>query len=310
MIALFSGREPEAFEWTYYKLYIGASYDALDFVITDCMDDAIQRFGEHGWFFLRYLDEGGLHLRVRFCLKKSTLAETEPELFAALHGGLSLLSQRLLNTYSPLLTFGGIAVDPPQQVLGTSCLRFEYEPELDIFGGAIGVAIAEQVFCISSVLAREILRKDASAELSRKNCALPLFIETINTFVADREVTGFLERYANFWLSADAALGAHKGVFLEKAYNMVDEGITILPPVTDYPQTVAELTDRWKTALVNARERYERKCPAYSKELADTLAFYFSHLMNNRLGFSTVEESYLAILLSAAYENGYQYAAS
>jgi thiopeptide-type bacteriocin biosynthesis protein len=310
MIAPFPGRVPEAFEWTYYKLYIGASYDALDFVITDCMEDAIQRFGEHGWFFLRYLDEGGLHLRVRFRLKKSTLTETEPELFAALHGGLSLLSQRLLNTYTPLLTFGGIAVDPPQQVLGATCLRCEYEPEFDTYGGEIGVAIAEQVFCISSVLAREILRKEASAELSRKNCALPLYIEAIDTFVADREVNGFLERYVNFWLSGDAALGAHKSAFIEKAYNMIDEGITILTPVAEYPLAVAELASQWKAALVSARERYERQCPAYSKGLADTLAFYFVHLMNNRLGFNTVEESYLAILLSTTYENGYQYAAS
>lgn len=310
MIAPYQGRAAEAFEWTYYKLYIGVSYDALDFVITDCINEAIQRFGEHGWFFLRYLDEDGLHLRVRFRLKKSTLAKIEPELFAALHGGLSLLSQRWPNAYTPLLTFGGVTVNPPQQVLGANCQRSEYEPEFDTYGGEIGIAIAEQVFCASSVLARAILLKEASAELSRKNCALPLYIEAINTFVPDRDVNGFLERYANFWLSGDAALGAYKSALIDKAYSMIDEGLTILPSVSEYARPVADLTGQWKAVLVSARERYERQCPAYSRVLADTLAFHFVHLMNNRLGFNTVEESYLAILLSTTYENGYRYAAS
>lgn len=304
------GQAVETFEWSYYKLYIGASYDALDFVITDCIDEAIRRFGEHGWFFLRYLDEGGLHLRVRFRLKKSTLAEVEPELFATLHDGLSLLSQRLPNPYMPLLTFGGFTVNPPQQVLGVNCQRCDYVPEFDMYGGDTGVAIAEQVFYASSVLARAILIKEAAAELSRKNCALPLFIEAITTFVSGRDMNGFLERYANFWLSGDAALGKHKNVFIDKAYSMIDEGLTILPSVSEYDRSIADLAGQWKAALISARERYERRCPAYSKVLADTLAFHFVHLMNNRLGFSTVEESYLAILLSTSYENGYKYAAS
>lgn len=310
MIAGHHGRAAETFEWAYYKLYVGASYEALDFVITDCIEEAIQRFGEHGWFFLRYLDEGGLHLRVRFRLEKTTLAETEPKLFAALHDGLSLLSQRLPNPYMPLLTFGGFTVNPPQQVLSANCQRCDYEPEFDAYGGETGVAIAEQVFCASSVLARAILLKESAAELSRKNCALPLYIEAVNTFVPDRDVNGFLERYANFWLSGDATLAAHKGAFIDKAYSMVDDGLTIVPSVSEYDRLVADVTGQWKAVLISARDRYERQCPAYSKVLADTLAFHFVHLMNNRLGFNTVEESYLAILLSTSYENGYRYAAS
>lgn len=304
------GRIIDAFEWHYYKLYVGSNYDALDFVITHCLDEAIRKFGEHGWFFLRYIDEGGLHLRVRFRLRKEGDRNIEPHLYATLHDGLSLLSQRLQSVHSPLVTFGGLAVRTPVETFGVHCQRSLYEPEVDTFGGEAGVAIAEDVFCTSSALARAILLNEEAAKISRKDCVLPLYIEAVNTYIPEKETCDFLERYATFWLSGDPEIGAHKSAFAEKAYSMIDEGITILPPTSEYSDEVSGFAKQWRNALIHSRERYKRLCPAYSKALADTLGFHFAHLMNNRLGFNTLEESYLAILLSKSYESGYRYATS
>jgi hypothetical protein len=73
---------------------------------------------------------------------------------------------------------------------------------------------------------------------------------------------------------------------------------------------MATLITRWHKAMRNARERYKKECPLYTPMLADTLAFYFAHLMNNRLGFTTLDESYLAILLAKTYERGLHHASA
>ncbi|MCY0656310.1 hypothetical protein, partial [Klebsiella pneumoniae] len=67
---------------------------------------------------------------------------------------------------------------------------------------------------------------------------------------------------------------------------------------------------RWQSALDQTRRNYERHCERYSDGLAKNLAFQFMHLMNNRLGLSTLDEAWLAVLLSKSLESGVIHASS
>jgi thiopeptide-type bacteriocin biosynthesis protein len=295
-------------EWHYYKIYIGANLDALDFVITDCLAVALDSLDRDSWFFLRYVDEGGLHLRLRIRLPGSEGSPVEREVYRALHDGLSLLSQRVPSTHVPLVSFDGHPAAPAMEGSPVHCSRDRYVPELDVFGGESGMGIAEEVFCVSSDIARKVLVLESRGEFNRKDCVLPFFVEALKAFLNGAAFIEFLERYATFWLSGNPDIGTYKSAFAEKAYAILDEGVEIIPALTPQDIELQSLIARWRKTLRNAHERYKKDCPVYTPVLADTLAFYFIHLMNNRLGFTTLDESYLAVLLTKTYADGYRHA--
>lgn len=297
-------------EWHYYKIYVGGNHDALDFVITDCLASALTLVESGNWFYLRYFDEGGLHLRLRVHLHGGEGSAQEREFYHQLHDGLSLLSQRVPSTYVPLVYFDGYSVLSSGEDSSIYCCRDRYIAELDVFGGEHGMPIAEEVFCLSSDIAREVLLRESQAELSRKDSVLPFFVETLQMFLSEDACAEFLERYSTFWLSGNPDIGNYKSAFIDKANAMLDANEAIVPPTQSQHPSMATLITRWHKAMRNARERYKKECPLYTPMLADTLAFYFAHLMNNRLGFTTLDESYLAILLAKTYERGLHHASA
>lgn len=287
-------------EWHYYKIYVGANHDALDFVVTHCLEEAISKFGKNGWFFLRYLDDHGLHLRIRIRLPGSESSSVERELYQMIHDGLSLLSQRAPSQYIPLVSFDSYAATPINENIPIYCVRDRYIPEFDVFGGESGMLIAESVFQSSSAIARELLLSESRGDLNRKDFALPLFYEALKVWIDASAIDDFLERYSNFWLSGNPDIGIYKSAFTEKAYLMLEDGAEIIAPAFLQETIASSLISQWRDTLRQAKEQYKKDCPVYTSILADTLAFYFIHLMNNRLGFTTLDESYLAVLLSKA----------
>ena len=51
--------------WLYYKIYVGHVADGLEYLITQTLPALVTRSDVEQWFFLRYVDEGGPHLRLR-----------------------------------------------------------------------------------------------------------------------------------------------------------------------------------------------------------------------------------------------------
>ena len=59
-------------EWIYFKVYLGQAVDKFDGLILETVPKilALERFER--WFFLRYLDAHGVHLRLRFSFPPGT----------------------------------------------------------------------------------------------------------------------------------------------------------------------------------------------------------------------------------------------
>ena len=126
---------PPGTEWLYAKLYAGAG--VADDVLRDVVAAVVAQAREHGaadrWFFVRYADPEW-HLRVRF------------------HGEPARLHRELL----PMLT--SAAADAVARGLVWRVQLDTYEREVERYGGATGVALAEELFCADSDAVLELLR--------------------------------------------------------------------------------------------------------------------------------------------------------
>lgn len=292
---------PDLNQWHYFKLYVGSRHDALDRLITDGLEETLAAVREYPWFYLRYIDEKGVHLRFRVSLPaKAKLSPTA--LFSLLHDGLAAIASAPYGSYQPLVSVVGQQPFVDNEERPAFCETATYEPENDKFGGEAGIAIAEPLFCRSSVLARRILLLEQAGKLNRKDLVLPFFMTALQTFVKPGERQAFLERYANFWLSGNPAIGAYKIAFAEQAYTLLESERPLLPDTT--PPLQSELTAEWQAMLTAAYNDYKKLTQRFTRELIDRLAFNFIHLMNNRLGLNALDESWLATLLAKSMEMG------
>ncbi|KLE38497.1 hypothetical protein ABA78_09510 [Serratia sp. TEL] len=281
----------------------------MDFLITQGLTQALAYTPDSPWFFLRYIDEKGLHLRVRFLLQEKDSQRLETAIYAALHDALNSLPLRPANLWTPLVSFRGNTPFPTHE-LPVHCERAEYEPETDVYGGETGIGIAEALFHQSSDIARAILLAEAGGGMTRKEFALPLMLAMLETFIPVARRSAFLESFSTFWLAGSADIGMIKNSFTDRAWELIDENSVLLSPQIRQDAQSAELVDRWQSALDQTRRNYERHCERYSDGLAKNLAFQFMHLMNNRLGLSTLDEAWLAVLLSKSLESGVIHASS
>lgn len=121
-------------EWLYAKLYCGTA--TADQVLREVVQPAAERIIEVGaadqWHFVRYNDPDH-HLRLRFHGEPGRLlTEVWPQVQAAL---------------APLLADGRVW----RVQLET------YEREVERYGGAVGIELAERLFCADSVAVAELL---------------------------------------------------------------------------------------------------------------------------------------------------------
>ena len=294
--------------WHFYKLYIGSHYDGMDFLIAEGLTPALVQAPDSPWFFLRYFDEKGLHLRVRFLLQNED-RNREATIYAAVHDALNRLPHRPTSQWTPLVSFSAMPTFPEHQ-LPIHCERAEYQPETEVYGGETGIVIAETLFHHSSELARAILQAESTHAVSRKDFVLPLMLAALERFVPTSKHIAFLDSYATFWLAGSPDIGMMKNTFTDRAWDLIDENVALLSPQLRQQAHCAALLARWHSALEQTRRSYERHCERYNEGLAENLAFQFMHLMNNRLGLSTLDEAWLAVLLSKSLEGGAIHASS
>ncbi|NIF20366.1 thiopeptide-type bacteriocin biosynthesis protein [Candidatus Pantoea multigeneris] len=294
-------------EWVYYKLYVGQRHDVLDYVIVDILNKIDSLLLNHPWFYLRYIDENGTHLRLRIQLPVGQKS-LDTEIFSLLHDGMTEVDTAPYNTYEPLISITGHS-EPlhtgPQ--FSAFCIKDDYVPEYDKYGGEEGIAIAERVFSQSSILARKIIKHERQGDLNRKDLVLPLFLTGLQVFIKPENRQVFLTRYATFWLSGNPAIGSLKMAFAEQAYNLLDAGEELVPGLSSLSVTEQHLIQTWREHLAQGRDDYIKKAGQFPKDILELIAFHFIHLMNNRLGFNTLEEAYIATLLATAEESGYHY---
>jgi len=281
-------------DWIYFKLYLGEAGDRCDSFLIELVAEFLELSGIERWFYLRYIDDQGFHLRLRFQTDLRQFPDVSERVWEVCDKALRKLPALPPSDYFPMVPPPGDVVDfPPSK--GIRIEINHYEPELDKFGGKRGMPIAEELFETSSKIAVSVLRNEARGELSRKTIA-PCFMQAVADAFTHSNAE-FWKNYSLYWLGSNSpASHDFREHFFAKGRSLRADGIPILSPPDTLPAHVGVLLKDWDSHLHMAASSYKR-AGVFGQVSPEVLAFNFAHLMNNRLGLYSLEEAYLAALL-------------
>ncbi|WP_046004061.1 thiopeptide-type bacteriocin biosynthesis protein [Pseudoalteromonas rubra] len=286
--------------WVYVKLYVGKNIDRLDQLIVK-VSRCVEQFEDvDQWFFIRYVDDQGVHLRLRLRSKIRDLEQFKNEIQQVCAPLVNALHELLPSTYYPMVKPEGFedSAVMGQELFGHKDVQIifdEYEPEYDKYGGSAGIKAAEVLFQLSSELAKDILADEIQGFYSRKDLVPLLMHECCEVFIPQEKRQEFWKEYAFYWLGGNTpAAEDWREKFIEKWQQLREANVELLTSQLD-PRKQSYI-DRWRAGLREAAKRYHDigDIADFSEEV---LCFNFAHLMNNRLGIASLEESYMATLL-------------
>jgi thiopeptide-type bacteriocin biosynthesis protein len=132
-------------DWWYVRAYPGraAAMDDAVGALVPWLSDVAEREGAERWFFTRYWDMSGHHLRLRLCMP----AETADRVHRRLTEVVDLLNQIPQRHASQRLIPGATLHELDGGKRASVCL---YAPELAKYGGPRGVSRAEELFTTAS----------------------------------------------------------------------------------------------------------------------------------------------------------------
>lgn len=247
------------------------------------------------WFFIRYA-AGGSHLRFRLDVE----AGAEVHCQELIEGRLSA----------------------PETAV-TAYEWTPYEPETERYGGEEAVRVAEGLFCKSTTVAVELLRKVPPAERSARlgKAALSMLVLLYVFMESATEAAQLIHNYGTNYLGqmvADERLArsylqafqqgrerqaSGLGAYVEAVWGALADG-----------DTLTEEMDRYRRDLEGTRRRLaelsssRRLVPQFGLRGADakteaaTIFPSYLHMMNNRLGVTVQEECYLAVVIASTLD--------
>lgn len=263
-------------DWLYYQVFVDRYADTqvvLSAIAAQCCGPSAPP-----WFYLRYLDATGLHLRLRWTGDAAEL-------------------DRTAETFEAFLGPDGPGAGLPVRDFGVAL----YEPELSKWGGPQGLRAAESVFTVSTASCLTLLRDGgwtarpvaAAAAMSTAIGLLP---------VAAR--TAFLRQYAWYWTSGPGGRTPGPGAVLPgggqtavraRAAGLAPRLMDAMTGLLGSP-ALAGYHDALARQLAAARHTEINRAPSH-------LLFHQIHLTNNRLGIAPHQEAVLAEALVAAGGN-------
>ncbi|MPZ50655.1 MAG: hypothetical protein GEU75_15385 [Dehalococcoidia bacterium] len=285
-------------DWIYYKLYVGSALAGLNELIIQTIPLTLALDGWDRWFFIRYFDEDGLHIRLRLRARPGESARLAGQVQEVCVAGLERLPSLPPSEYRPMvLPPGGQGQDGAFLATMKVALKSEqYEPELDKFGGVGGMPVAEAAFQESSEIAVSLLRDERDGQLSRKTLAPCLMAAAFAAFPDLGGPDAFWRRYALYWLGGDNAVSVEwRERFVGKGEELRAREVPIVARAEELSEGAGTLVARWEAALADAAGAY--RALGHSEVADESLLLNFIHLMNNRLGLTPLEEAYLATLL-------------
>jgi thiopeptide-type bacteriocin biosynthesis protein len=278
---------------TAYLFFEGHIYsEAADRVIHEvvaplarsCRPDAIR------WFFLRYAEEAS-QVRLRFFAPVPVLEET--------------IWPRVVEAASA-------------SELVVRSTRERYEPEVERYGGPWGLALAEELFHRQSETALALLGKiPPGTRPQRLGKGLLAILVLLFLYRGERRAAADLARsygadYLKIWVK-DAEEQEHwlrtfqeafdrqadrLAGYVELAWEALESGGKLTPELDAYRRDMDDVAHR-------LRELFDQGCLILDARLATDwdecvrwIVPSYIHMMNNRLGVSIQEESYLSVLIA------------
>ncbi|HEU4456541.1 MAG TPA: thiopeptide-type bacteriocin biosynthesis protein [Longimicrobium sp.] len=317
---------PDDTRWLGAHIFFNAGIytGECDHVVLKVAEPFVRRCQAEGWidghFFIRY-SEFGPHVRLRLHGKKDVLESTVwpalVEHVRALHPDV-LIEKPEGDQWRP----EPAATDEPPRV--THLAEIEYEPETDRYGGPLGVRMAERFFEHSSETAYALLHKTSPTERSsRLGKGLLSTVVLMHVFCPTRErAVAFARNYGEGYLRAvarsdegrSAWLGAfgsgfdqqaqNLGAYVEEVWERMDEDESLSEALDAYVVGLKEVRVRFRELLEAGSLSRGPEMPVLeSWDMAvGAIVSSYLHMMNNRLGISIQEESYLAYLAMRALE--------
>lgn len=253
-----------SYHWLYLRIGapgVQAAESLLRHVIAPFMSERgyLENDSRTRWFFIRYLDSTGLHVRIRICGQQHVLQEIESALRS---------------------TIGNWCAQGHGQI--NYICRAMYFPEFAKWGGIGGVRRAEKVFAASS---RFALAMPATYWDRRYGLALLLMYRGVGMLPSDERLS-FIYNYAWYWYggsdpSAPRIRDAvRKGA--QRAASHLEKQMTA-----------------WESAEGRWQELMEAYIKELGEDLLRAShpshrLFNHAHLTSNRLGVSPRDEALLA----------------
>lgn len=283
--------------WLFYTLLPGG-LERMDHAVDDLLRPAAQAIratpGCDRWFYIRYYDDRGAHLRLRAHTARRDDADgLQRRLDALLCERLPAVAREAPQPRRPLLP------TPPAHVMSSATgVGFEqsiYEPEWEKYGDAPGVAVAEELFEASSDIALEL--SDAGmGSGARAALSLALMGAVTDAGVQPQRRAGFWHDYAAYWTTGAGAqptspAARFLGRAAERVAPLLAPASAALAADAASQGSIASYASAATSMLAAARERAVARS-------AEHLCFHHVHMTNNRLGMTLVEEALLAVVLA------------
>lgn len=285
----------EDHQWLYYKIYAGSAAGKIDYLLTGSVPQIACNDDVTSWFFLHHTDEGGPHLRLR--LRTAAMDRVRLVVEPALNDALADLPMLPPNPYRPTILPPSLppADGQPARFNGVRVELEHYEPDADSFGER-GVRIAEDLFCVSSDVALQIIIDEQDHKYSRKTLAPLLMQATADAFVPDLGRQIWTD-YASYWLEWNPELRDQwLSRFVAKAAELRARAVPVLAADEQLPAEALEPLRAWRAATAAAATAFAA-VDDWPARPSEDLTFRFCHAMNNRLGLNPIEEAYLATLI-------------
>jgi len=255
-----------------------------------CRPDAVR------WFFLRYAEEGS-HVRLRFLAPEPVLEET---------------------------IWPRIAEAASASELVVRATRERYEPEVERYGGPSGLALAEELFHRQSETALALLGKiTPGTRPQRLGKGLLAMLVLLFLYRGERRAAADLARsygtdYLKIWAKdaeeqeqwlrtfreafdrqADRLAG-----YVESAWEALESGGELTPELDAYRRDMDDVARRLRELFDQGHLRLDGRPAATWDEHVRWIVPSYIHMMNNRLGVSIQEESYLSVLIAGTLGAG------
>jgi len=257
------------------------------------------------YFFIRYSDLGP-HVRLRLYGNSKTLNTKVKDKVG-----------KFIKKNFPyeLMQYPTLPDSTPQD---KNYLWIDYEPEIDRYGGEDAIKVAEEFFFHSSAVAikliEEIQNGDKSSRLGKGLLTMLILLKVFaeKKILALEWITSYGKNYLKIRAKEENELKEWETVFnkgfdkqsktlVEYTYTVwevLDAGEELNPVLDYYKKRLTEISKRL-TFLLSQNEIVKQSNPIKDlNTLNSTIISSYIHMMNNRLGISIPEESYLSHLIT------------
>lgn len=289
----------------------------MDAVLLDFVAPFVRDCEQNGWveryFFVRYSDRGP-HIRLRLSGENGTLRDlVGPALIASFE---SRAEHTVLAPASSERR-GSVVVGRRGAVTG---LRWvSYVAESDRYGGPHALAVGERLFHASATVALRLIATFDDRRSTRLGKALLSMLVLMEAFLDGRaECASFGQHYAESYLRNLTPNAQAQGWWLERfgegyarQQGDISDHIRLAFRRLKSGEGLSEVLDEYREAIRERRGELEalfhgglisRKGIALAtwRGCVGHLLPSYVHMMNNRLGLSIAEESYLAHVIHRA----------